>query len=199
MEPQSGKIVTLCATISSIRILTNTLFRRPICKFPRPPSRTCSAASMNGLSRNCIRRSRCCIIACIGTVPTSRPSRALWPALTCGQPNFFYGFAPADFTAHTTVRQFDVIPELSYFVAPARGKPEWQNIPTAETEVFIDERNGDVALRKRGSHEYLGSFSRYWIIPAGLSSVLFRTRSAHAAFALWQSDCATRIMDRERE
>ena len=76
-------------------------------------------------------------------------ARAL-ASTTCGQPNFFYGFAPADFTAHTTVRQFDVIPELSYFVAPARGKPEWQNIPTAETEVFVDEKNGDVALRKRG-------------------------------------------------
>jgi hypothetical protein len=92
---------------------------------------------------------------------------------TYGQPNFFYGFVPADFTAHTTVRQFDVIPELSYFVAPARGKPEWQNIPTAETEVFIDEKSGDVGLRKRGSHEYLGSFARYWIIPLGFHPFYF--------------------------
>jgi hypothetical protein len=92
---------------------------------------------------------------------------------TCGQPNFFYGFAPADFTAHTTVRQFDVIPELSYFVAPRRGKPDWQIIPTAETEVFINEENGDVALRKRGSREYLGSFSRYWIIPLGFHPFYF--------------------------
>jgi len=99
-------------------------------------------------------------------------ARAL-ASTTRGQPNFFYGFAPADFTAHTTVRQFDVIPELSYFVAPARGKPEWQNIPTAETEVFIDERSGDVALRKRGSHEYLGSFARYWIIPLGFHPFYF--------------------------
>jgi hypothetical protein len=91
----------------------------------------------------------------------------------CGQPNFFYGFAPADFTAHTTVRQFDVIPELSYFVAPRLGKHEWQRIPTAETEVFINEANGDVALRKRGSREYLGSFSRYWIIPLGFHPFYF--------------------------
>ena len=92
---------------------------------------------------------------------------------TCGQPNFFYGFAPADFTAHTTVRQFDVIPELSYFVAPRPGKREWQRIHTADTEVFINEVNGDVALRKRGSHEYLGSFSRYWIIPLGFHPFYF--------------------------
>ncbi len=91
----------------------------------------------------------------------------------CGQPNFFYGFVPADFTAHTTVRQFDVIPELSYFVAPGRGNPDWKIIPTAETEVFIDETSGDVGLRKIGSHEYLGSFSRYWIIPLGFHPFYF--------------------------
>jgi hypothetical protein len=99
-------------------------------------------------------------------------ARAL-ASTTCGRPNFFYGFAPADFTAHTTVRQFDVIPELSYFVAPRRGKSEWQSIPAAETEVFINEENGDVALRKHGSHEYLGSFSRYWIIPLGFHPFYF--------------------------
>ena len=99
-------------------------------------------------------------------------ARAL-ASTTCGQPNFFYGFAPADFTAHTTVRQFDVIPELSYFVAPHPGKREWQRIPTAETEVFVNEVNGDVALRKRGSREYLGSFSRYWIIPLGFHPFYF--------------------------
>ena len=71
------------------------------------------------------------------------------------------------------MRQFDVIPELSYFVAPRPGKHEWQRIPTAETEVFINEANGDVALRKRGSREYLGSFSRYWIIPLGFHPFYF--------------------------
>ena len=99
-------------------------------------------------------------------------ARAL-ASTTCGQPNFFYGFAPADFTAHTTVRQFDVIPELSYFVAPLPGKQEWQRISAADTEVFVNETNGDVALRKRGSHEYLGSFSRYWIIPLGFHPFYF--------------------------
>jgi lantibiotic biosynthesis dehydratase-like protein len=99
-------------------------------------------------------------------------ARAL-ASTTCGQPNFFYGFVPADFTAHTTVRQFDVIPELSYFVAPDRGNPGWTIIQTAETEVFIDETSGDVGLRKSGSHEYLGSFSRYWIIPLGFHPFYF--------------------------
>jgi hypothetical protein len=99
-------------------------------------------------------------------------ARAL-ASTACGRPNFFYGFAPADFTAHTTVRQFDVIPELSYFVASSPGKHQWHRIPPAETEVFINEANGDVALRKRGSHEYLGSFSRYWIIPLGFHPFYF--------------------------
>jgi hypothetical protein len=90
-----------------------------------------------------------------------------------GQPNFFCGFTPGDLTAHTTVRHFEIIPEVSYFVAPDRGKPEWQVIPTAETEVFINEENGDVALRERGSHKYLGSFARNWIIPLGFHPFFF--------------------------
>ena len=96
----------------------------------------------------------------------------------CAQPNFFYGFAPADFTAHTTVRQFDAIPDLTYFVAPRRGAPGWRSIPTSETEVFINEKTGDVALRKCGSHDYLGSFSRYWIIPLGFHPFYF-ARAPH--------------------
>ena len=110
----------------------------------------------------------------------------------CGQPNFFYGFVPADFTAHTTVRQFDVIPELSYFVAPGRGKPEWTFIQTAETEVFVDETSGDVGLRKTGSHEYLGSFSRYWIIPLGFHPFYFG-RAPHMPRLL----CGRVIVQRE--
>ncbi len=85
----------------------------------------------------------------------------------CGRPNFYYGFFAADFTAHTTVRQMDAIPELTNFVAPLRGRPEWRMIPPAETEVYIDENSGDVCLRRRGTNEYLGSFARYWIIPLG--------------------------------
>ncbi len=99
-------------------------------------------------------------------------ARAL-ASTTSGQPNFFYGFAPADFTAHTTVRQFDVIPELSYFVASEPGNKNWRIVPPAETEVFINEANGDVALRKCASREYLGSFARYWIIPLGFHPFYF--------------------------
>ena len=39
--------------------------------------------------------------------------------------------------------------------------------------MFINQENGDVGLRKRGSHEYLGSFSRYWIIPLGFHPFYF--------------------------
>jgi hypothetical protein len=99
-------------------------------------------------------------------------SRALKSA-TCGKPNFYCGFFAADFTAHTTVRQMDAIPELTNFVAAHRANPKWHAIPPSETEVFINEQNGDVGLRKRGSHEYLGSFARYWIIPLGFHPFFF--------------------------
>jgi hypothetical protein len=102
------------------------------------------------------------------------------PALTAGltstlfrRPNFHWGFFAADFTATTTVSLPDTLPDLSYFVAPQRGKQHWQIISPAETEVYVDERNGDVAVRKRGSHEYLGSFARNWIIPLGFHPFQF--------------------------
>ena len=85
----------------------------------------------------------------------------------CGQPNFHFGYFAADFTATTAVRIFDGLPDLTYFVAPQRGRPEWHVIPPAETEVFVNQANGDVGLRRRGSREYLGSFARAWTIPLG--------------------------------
>jgi hypothetical protein len=91
----------------------------------------------------------------------------------CRRPNFFYGFFSADFTSHTTVRQFDALPSLTNFVAGTRSNPNWRTISPAQTEVFIDEKTGDVGLRQRGSHEYLGSFSRYWIIPLGFHPFYF--------------------------
>jgi hypothetical protein len=102
--------------------------------------------------------------------------RALSEALSAtvfGQPSFHFGFFAADFTATTTVRIFDALPPLNYFVAPQRANSRWQVIPPSETEVYVDERNGDVALRKRGSHEYLGSFARNWIIPLGFHPFQF--------------------------
>jgi hypothetical protein len=93
-------------------------------------------------------------------------SRAL-ASTTFGRPAFHYGFSAADFTAHTVVRWIDALPESLNFVAPQRGKPDWNMVPPAEAEVYIDEQNGDVCARKRGSREYLGSFARSWIIPLG--------------------------------
>jgi hypothetical protein len=84
-----------------------------------------------------------------------------------GQPGFHFGFFAADFTATTTVRMLDAMPERTSFVAPQRGDPRWRIIPPAEIEVYLDEKNGDVALRTRGSREYLGSFARAWVIPLG--------------------------------
>ncbi len=102
--------------------------------------------------------------------------RALSEALLAtvfGQPSFHFGFFAADFTATTTVRMFDALPALNYFVAPQRANSGWQVISPSETEVYVDGRNGDVALRKRGSHEYLGSFARNWIIPLGFHPFQF--------------------------
>ena len=93
-------------------------------------------------------------------------SRAL-ASTTFGRPAFHYGFFAADFTAHTTVRWIDALPELTNFVAPQRGKSHWNIVPPAEAEVYVDEQTGDVCVRKRGSTEYLGSFARSWVIPLG--------------------------------
>jgi len=92
---------------------------------------------------------------------------------TKGQPTFHYGFFATDFTATTTVRVFDALPDLTNFVAPQRGNPRWRIIPPAEIEVFADEVSGDVGLRTRSSREYLGSFARAWVIPLGFHPFLF--------------------------
>ena len=99
-------------------------------------------------------------------------------ATTLSRPNFHFGFAAADFTAHTTVRIFDALPELTWFVAPQRAHGAQKVIAPADAEVFFDEATNDVALRKRGSHEYLGSFARAWLIPLGFHPFHFG-RSPH--------------------
>jgi hypothetical protein len=86
---------------------------------------------------------------------------------TRGCPSFHFGFFAADFTATTAVRMLDAIPERMNFVAPQRGDPRWRIIPPAEIEVYVEEKNGDVCLRTRGTREYLGSFARAWVIPLG--------------------------------
>ncbi|MBA3650107.1 MAG: hypothetical protein H0W66_01170 [Chthoniobacterales bacterium] len=82
----------------------------------------------------------------------------------CGQPNFHFGYFAVDFTATTAVPFFDALPDLTYFAAPQRGHPGWRTVAPAECEVFLQPENGDVALRRRGSREYLGSFARAWTI-----------------------------------
>ncbi|MGI8890523.1 MAG: hypothetical protein ACR2G0_07025 [Chthoniobacterales bacterium] len=92
-------------------------------------------------------------------------STALEEAI-CGQPNLHFGYFAADFTATTTVR-FDALPHLTKFLAPQRSEGNWQTVSPAEAEVFVDDETGDVRVRRRGSHEYLGSFARGWVIPLG--------------------------------
>ena len=95
-----------------------------------------------------------------------------------GRPTFHFGFFAIDFTATTTVRVLDAMPDLTFFVAPQRGNPRWRIIPPAEIDVFVDEANGDVGLRRRSSGEHLGSFARGWTIPLGFHPFLFG-RSPH--------------------
>ena len=96
-------------------------------------------------------------------------SRALQSS-TSGKPFFHFGFFAADFTAHTTVRIFDALPEQAIFASPQRGNPRWHSVSPAQAEVFIAE-DGDVALRASG--QYLGSFARNWIIPLGFHPFQF--------------------------
>jgi hypothetical protein len=95
-----------------------------------------------------------------------------------GRPTFHFGFFAIDFTATTTVRVLDALPDLTSFVAPQRGDPRWRVIPPAETEVYLEEGSGDVCLRTRASHQHLGSFARAWVIPLGFHPFLFG-RSPH--------------------
>ena len=90
-----------------------------------------------------------------------------------GMPVCHFGFFAADFTAHTTIRLFDALPQNSVFVSRQRARPDWRCIPPSEVEVFIDEKSGDVALRWRGTKEYLGSFARNWVIPLGFHPFQF--------------------------
>jgi hypothetical protein len=92
---------------------------------------------------------------------------------TKGRPTFHFGFFAIDFTATTTVRVLDAMPGLTNFVAPQRGDLRWRIIPPAEIDVFADETTGDVGLRTRQSHEYLGSFARAWVIPLGFHPFFF--------------------------
>jgi Lantibiotic dehydratase, N terminus len=88
-----------------------------------------------------------------------------------GKPYLYYGYFAADFTATTTVR-LDALPEATKFVASQRSVGHWQTFHPADTEVFVDEV-GDVGVRVRETHEYLGSFARGWVIPLGFHPFFF--------------------------
>ncbi|MEY2546959.1 MAG: hypothetical protein QOG48_2076 [Verrucomicrobiota bacterium] len=90
-----------------------------------------------------------------------------------GKPNFHFGFFAADFTAHTSVRVFDAMPQLTHFVAAQRANPNWLRIPTNDCEVYIDSASGDVCLRKIDNQQHLGSFARAWVIPLGFHPFQF--------------------------
>ena len=92
---------------------------------------------------------------------------------TFDRPNFHFGFFAADFTAHTTVRLFDALPELSNFVAPHRANPKWRKILPSEAEVYLDATTGDVCVRKIDNRAHLGSFARAWVIPLGFHPFQF--------------------------
>jgi hypothetical protein len=92
---------------------------------------------------------------------------------TFGRPAVHYGFFAADFTAHTVVRQMDALPDSMTFVAPQPAHSAWRALPPSEVEVHVDESSGDVCMRRRGSHEHLGSFARAWIIPLGFHPFFF--------------------------
>lgn len=89
------------------------------------------------------------------------------------QPSFHFGFFAADLTATNTVRIFDALPAWNYFLAPQRANPEWQVIRPSDAEVYVDEGSGEVVVREKGSSQYLGSFARNWIIPAGFHPFQF--------------------------
>jgi hypothetical protein len=89
------------------------------------------------------------------------------------KPSFHFGFFAADFTAHTTVRIFEALPQFSNFVAPQRCHPAWRKIPPEQAEVYVDPASGDVCVRKIDNHEPLGSFARAWVIPLGFHPFQF--------------------------
>ena len=105
--------------------------------------------------------------------PDKEPLGRAVASTVFGRPNFHFGFFAADFTAHTTVRLFDAMPDLSNFVAPQRANPKWRKISPADAEVYVDKTTGDVCVRKTDNQEHLGSFARAWVIPLGFHPFQF--------------------------
>jgi hypothetical protein len=89
------------------------------------------------------------------------------------KPNFHFGLFAADLTSHTTVRIFDALPDLSYFVASQRGNPKWNTIAPGDAEVYVDKETQVVRVRETASGKDLGSFARAWVIPLGFHPFQF--------------------------
>jgi hypothetical protein len=105
--------------------------------------------------------------------PDKPALNAALASTTHTQPNFHFGFFAADFTAHTAVRIFEALPELTNFVAPQRANPAWRRVLPAKAEVYIESESGDVRLREARTKEPLGSFARAWLIPLGFHPFQF--------------------------
>ena len=88
-----------------------------------------------------------------------------------GKPYLYYGYFAADFTATTSVH-LDAFPKSTKFVAPERSVGEFESVRPADAEVFVDQ-SGDVGVRVQGTHKYLGSFARGWVIPLGFHPFYF--------------------------
>jgi hypothetical protein len=105
--------------------------------------------------------------------PDKKKLSEAFASSACHKPNFHFGLFAADLTSHTTVRVFDALPDLSYFVAPQRGNPKWNTIAPGDAEVYFDSETEDLRVRETASKKDLGSFARAWVIPLGFHPFQF--------------------------
>jgi len=78
---------------------------------------------------------------------------------TGGKPNFHFGFFAADFTAHTAVRLFDAMPELSNFVAHNERIRSGKKFRLPMRRFMSMKQPATFCVRKIDNHEHLGSFA----------------------------------------
>jgi hypothetical protein len=105
--------------------------------------------------------------------PDKRQLSEVLEATTFGRPHLHFGIYVADFTATTAVHLFDAPPGACKFIAPQRANPAWPTTRPGDAEVYVDQTSGDVCVRKLQTGEYLGSFTRGWVIPLGFHPFQF--------------------------